>query len=96
MEVGARDPMLVLDSLPNLKYWDVDALVLSACVQMPSLGATPKAERRMGLAVVSASICTAFQMLNQLGLKAVAPNAGTLRSGRYGGGDRRQFRGTAN
>jgi len=84
LEVGARDPMLVLDSLPNLKYQGVDALVLSACVQMPSLAAIPEAECRTGLPVVSAAVCTSFQMLQRLGLKAVAPNAGTLLSGRYG------------
>ena len=84
LEVGARDPMAVLDSLPNLKYRGVDALVLSACVQMPSLRAIPEAERRTGLPVVSASVCTTFQMLERLGLKTVAPDAGTLLSGRYG------------
>ncbi len=84
LEVGARDPMLVLDSLPNLKYAGVDAVVLSACVQMPSLGAIAEAERRTGLPVVSASVCTAFQMMERLGLKPVAPNGGTLLSGRYG------------
>ncbi len=89
LEVGARDPMLVLDSLPNLKYAGVDALVLSACVQMPSLGAIAEAEHRTGLPVVSASVCTAFQMLERLGLKAVAPNAGVLLSGRYGSTTRR-------
>ena len=89
LEVGARDPMLVLDSLPNLRYAGVDALVLSACVQMPSLGAIAEAERRTGLPVVSASVCTAFQMLERLGLKAVAPNAGVLLSGRYGSTTRR-------
>jgi len=89
LEVGARDPMLVLDSLPNLRYAGVDALVLSACVQMPSLGAIAEAERRTGLPVVSASVCTAFQMLERLGLKAVAPNAGVLLSGRYGSTARR-------
>ncbi len=89
LEVGARDPMLVLDSLPNLRYAGVDALVLSACVQMPSLGAIAEAERRTGLPVVSASVCTAFQMLERLGLKAMAPNAGVLLSGRYGSTARR-------
>ncbi len=84
LEVGARDPMLVLDSLPKLNYAGVDAVVISACVQMPSLGAVPEAERRTGLPVVSASVCTAFQMLQRLGLKTVAPDAGTLLSGRYG------------
>ncbi len=86
LEVGARDPMLVLDSLPNLKYQGVDALVLSACVQMPSLGAIAEAERRTGLPVVSASVCTAFQMMERLDIKAIAPNGGTLLSGRYGPG----------
>jgi maleate isomerase len=33
--------------------------------------------------VVSASICTAYQMLKELGLKRVAPNAGALLSGDY-------------
>ena len=32
-------PVLVLDSLPNLKLPGVDAVVLSSCVQLPSLGA---------------------------------------------------------
>ncbi len=89
LEVGARDPMLVLESLPNLKYQGVDAVVLSACVQMPSLGAIPEAERRTGLPVVSAAVCTAFQMLERLGLPAMAPEAGTLLSGRYGIGAER-------
>ncbi len=84
LEVGARDPMLTLDSLPNLRYAGVDAVVLSACVQMPSLGAIPEAERRTGLPVVSASVCTTFQMLERLGLKTLAPDAGTLLSGRHG------------
>jgi len=43
---------------------------------------------------VSASVCTAFQMLERLGLKAVAPNAGTLLSGRYGSAGA-QLRGAA-
>ena len=84
LAVGARDPMLTLDSLPNLKFKGVDVVVLSACVQMPSLGAIPEAERRTGLPVISAAVCTAFQMMQRLGLKTVAPNAGTLLSGRYG------------
>ena len=83
LAVGARDPMLVLDSLPKLNFAGVDAVVLSACVQMPSLAAIPEAERRTGLPVVSAAVCTAFQMLARLNLKPVALNAGALLSGRY-------------
>ena len=90
LAVGARDPMLTLDSLPRLRFAGVDAVVLSACVQMPSLAAIPEAERRTGLPVVSAAVCTAFQMLERLGLKTVAPAAGTLLSGKYGAAPERK------
>ena len=84
--VGAQDPHALAGILPRLDVKGVDAVVLSACVQMPSLAAIPAAEKACGLPVVSAAVCTAFQMLDRLGLKAVAPNAGTLLSGRYAGG----------
>jgi len=54
------------------------------------LVAIPEAERRTGLPVVSVSVCTVFQMLQRLGLKAAAPNAGTLLSGRYAAAERGQ------
>jgi len=38
---------------------------------------------------MSASECTAFQILERLDLRAVAPNAGTLLSERYGAGAKR-------
>jgi maleate isomerase len=50
---------------------------------MPSLAAIPIVERECGLPVVSASVCTTYQMLKKLGLKAVAPDAGALLSGKY-------------
>ncbi len=37
LEVGRRDPMALLDELPRLDIAGADAVVLSACVQMPSL-----------------------------------------------------------
>lgn len=83
LEVGRRDPLALIDIYKRLHLSGVDALVLSSCVQMPSLAAIPIVENECGLPVVSASICTAHQMLKKLGLKAVAPNAGTLLSGRY-------------
>ncbi|MFL5020853.1 MAG: hypothetical protein ACJ8DW_01180, partial [Microvirga sp.] len=61
----------------------VDALVLSACVQMPSLEAVPVVESRVGIPVISAAVCTTFRMLQQMGLKPLAPNAGALLSGQY-------------
>ena len=70
-------------STSELKLDGVDALVLSSCVQMPSLAAIPIVEQECGLPVVSASVCTTYQMLQKLGLKTVAPDAGALLSGRY-------------
>lgn len=85
LEVGAQDPLALVEISKRLKTNGVDAVVLSACVQMPSLGAVSIVEGALDLPVVSASICTAYQMLDRLGLRTVSPGAGTLLSGRYGG-----------
>jgi maleate isomerase len=81
--VGRRDPLALVDIYKRLNLSGIDALVLSSCVQMPSLAAVAMVERECGLPVVSASVCTAYQMLKKLGLKAVAPDAGALLSGNY-------------
>jgi len=83
LEVGRRDPMALRDIYKDLRLDGVDVLVLSSCVQMPSLAAVPIVEQECGLPVISASIATTFQMLKRLGLKTVAPDAGALLSGRY-------------
>ena len=83
LEVGRRDPMALLDIYKDLKLEGVDALVLSSCVQMPSLAAIPLVEQATGLPVVSAAVCTTHQMLVKLGLATHVPNAGALLSGRY-------------
>jgi len=83
LEVGRRDPMALVSIYRDLKLHSIDALVLSSCVQMPSLAAVPIVEQQCGLPVVSASICTTHQMLHRLGLKAVVPGAGELLSGKY-------------
>jgi maleate isomerase len=83
LEVGRRDPLALVDISKDLNLDGVDVLVLSSCVQMPSLAAVPIVERRCGLPVISASICTTYQMLQKLGLRAYAPDAGALLSGRY-------------
>jgi maleate isomerase len=83
LEVGRRDPMALVEIYRTLQLDDVDVLVLSSCVQMPSLAAIPVVERECGLPVISASVCTTFQMLQKLGLKTHAPDAGALLSGRY-------------
>ena len=83
LEVGARDPRAPIELSKKLNLANCDALVLSACVQMPSLASIQPVEDRVGIPVLSAAVSTTFQMLQTLGLKTVAPNAGALLSGRY-------------
>ena len=83
LEVGRRDPMALVGIYRDLKLTGIDALVLSSCVQMPSLAAVPLVEEQCGLPVVSASICTTHQMLKSLRLKTYVPNAGALLSGKF-------------
>lgn len=81
VEVGRRDPMALVEIHRRLKLDGADAVVLSSCVQMPSLAAIPVVERECGLPVVSAAICTTHQMLKKLGLATEVPGAGRLLSG---------------
>jgi maleate isomerase len=83
LEVGARDPMALVDIFKRLKIDGANAVVLSACVQMPSLAAVPIVEAACGLPAVSAATCTVFQSLQKLSLKTVVPNAGMLLSGKF-------------
>ncbi len=80
LEVGRQDPMALVDIYKDLNLDGADALVLSACVQMPSLPAVPVVEAECGLPVVSASVCTVYQMLRSLNLAPHAPGAGALLS----------------
>lgn len=83
LEVGARDPRAPIEISRRLNTANCDAVVLSACVQMPSLPSIQPVEDRIGLPVLSAAVSTTFQMLQTLRLKTVAPNAGALLSGRF-------------
>ena len=83
LEVGRRDPLALVDIYRQLTLTGVDVLVLSSCVQMPSLAAVPIVERECGLPVISASIATTYQMLKTIRLEAYVPDAGALLSGRY-------------
>lgn len=83
LEVAAQDPANLLAHYKKLDLAGIDALVLSACVQMPSLPSIQKVEDEVGLPVVSAAVCTTHQMLKRLGLEARVPGAGALLSGRY-------------
>jgi maleate isomerase len=76
LEVGRRDPMQLLEDLKRLNTANADAVVLSACVQMPSLPAVQLAQDRLGLPVTSTALCTARNMLDLLGLPAAIPGFG--------------------
>jgi len=78
--VGARDPLLLLDDIERLNTNGVDAVVLSACVQMQSLAAIQRAEDKLGLPVTSTSICTTRRMMRAIGLDPVMPDAGYMLS----------------
>lgn len=83
LEVAAQDPVNLLKHYRKLDLTGIDALVLSACVQMPSLPSIQKVEDAIGLPVVSAAVCTTWQMQKRLGIEARVPGAGALLSGRY-------------
>jgi len=83
LEVGRQDPLAPAEITKRLKTDGVDAIVASACVQMPSLPSVQLIEDRTGLPVVSSSVSTTYMMLRKLGLKTASPGFGSLLSGRY-------------
>jgi maleate isomerase len=83
LAVAAHDPMNLPGIVAEMDTADVDAVVLSACVQMPSLRAVPLAEAVTGKPVVTAAIATTWAMLKALDLDTLVPGGGTLLSGKY-------------
>lgn len=83
LAVGARDPRAPIELSRKLNTANCDAVVLSACVQMPSLASIQPVQDRIGIPVVSAAVCTVYSMLDALGLTPVVPDAGALLSGAY-------------
>ena len=77
-EVGCIAGDRVLDAARSLDLAGTDALVVSACVQMPSLPLVQQAEDEFGLPVLSAAMAGAFTLLDQLGLPVDLPDAGRL------------------
>jgi maleate isomerase len=68
----------ILAAARSLDLSKADALILSACVQMPSLSLIEMAEEEFGLPVLSASTATAFTLLRRLELPTILPGAGCL------------------
>lgn len=83
LDVARHDPARLPEIVAGLNLSRAEAVVLSACVQMPSLPAIPTVEARFGKPVVTAAAATTFQMLRALELEPFVPGAGALLSGAY-------------
>jgi maleate isomerase len=83
VEVGRHDPSRLPAIVRQLKTDDVDAIVLSSCVQMPSLPVIAQVEAMTGKPVITAAVATAYAMLKAMDLEPVVPGAGALLSGAY-------------
>tara|TARA_R110001592_G_scaffold237306_14_gene496505 strand:- start:60138 stop:60893 length:756 start_codon:yes stop_codon:yes gene_type:complete len=83
LEVAAQDPMNLLEIYKRLDLTGVDVIVASACVQMPSLEAIDKLEKKTGIPVTSAAVCTTYEMMKKIGIEAKSNIGGSLLSGNY-------------
>ena len=79
--VGRIPGEQVMAAADSLDLAGVDAVIISACVQMPSLDLVQAAEDRLGLPVLSAATAGAYVLLRRLGLPPVLPGAGSLLAG---------------
>ncbi|WP_037370708.1 maleate cis-trans isomerase family protein [Amycolatopsis orientalis] len=77
-EVGCIPGEQVMAAARSLDLSDVDALVLSCCVQMPSLALIEPAEQEFGIPVLSAATAGAYSILRSLGLDVSIDGAGSL------------------
>jgi maleate isomerase len=78
LEVAAQDPNAPAELWKKLDVTGVDAIIASACVQMPSLPSIEKIEKASGIPTISAAVATTYEILNTLKLKPVAPGGGFL------------------
>lgn len=81
LAVGRLDQVALLARARELDLGGCDALVISACVQMPSLDVLETAEREFGLPVLSAATATAWALLRALGKTVDIAAAGSLLRG---------------
>ncbi|WP_338671246.1 Asp/Glu racemase (plasmid) [Pantoea dispersa] len=83
LAVSRHDPANLPGIVADMTLTDVDVVVLSACVQMPSLPAVAKVEAQTGKPVITAAIATTYALLKALELEPVVPGAGALLSGAW-------------
>ncbi|HIZ97811.1 MAG TPA: aspartate/glutamate racemase family protein [Candidatus Janibacter merdipullorum] len=78
LKVGELDQDELIRLAGEVDTSEADALVISACVQMPSLRALAEVQRYSPIPVVSAASATVWKILRELGLEPVVPDAGAL------------------
>jgi maleate isomerase len=83
LAVAAHDPMNLPGIVAGMDTAGADVIVLSACVQMPSLPAVSTVEAQTGKPVLTAAIATTWSMLRALDLPTRVPGGGALLSGAY-------------
>ncbi|MBP0625277.1 maleate cis-trans isomerase family protein, partial [Cupriavidus consociatus] len=83
LQVAAQDPASLLEIYKRIDTTGVDAIVLSACVQMQSLPSIQKVQDESGIPTVSAAVATTWQMLRKLNLRTEVAGCGELLSGKY-------------
>lgn len=81
LDVGRLDAAELPGIARGLRREGAEAVVLSACVQMPSLPAVQAVEDEIGLPVLTAATATTFEVLSALGHSPRIPGAGRLLSG---------------
>jgi maleate isomerase len=81
LAVARLDPDDLREHWTKLNLAGADALVLSACVQMPSPASIQPVEDEGGLPVLSAATATTHRILTELGLEPRVPGAGRLLAG---------------
>jgi maleate isomerase len=81
LAVGRLDQASLKDHIASMQLAGADAVIASACVQMPSLSAVPGLEREFGLPMVTAATATVSELLVALGVSSRVPAAGQLLAG---------------
>lgn len=76
--VGAIPGQRVLDAARSLDLTRAEAVIVSACVQMPSLDLIEPAEQELGLPVLSAATAGAYSILRAIGQPVDIAGAGSL------------------
>ena len=81
LEVGRLDPQDLREHAHRVSTQGADALVISACVQMPSFPILDALQREFEIPVLSAAAATTWKLLKELDLDPVVPRAGALLAG---------------